>query len=289
LSETDLAQIAGHLPPAADPWPEEWERLSELEKLHYMNLLGRLYEVDEEGNTRFARKIVMSPKDEREQKDPTRIPRFYWLMSMPGDPHAVRGMVDRCFATFAHRVGSSHPPQPAQDKRSPRVSVNDFGKAVGNVYRWGLEMMFFNERECVRHRQWCTPSFTARRGTWLILGLRQYHNAHDAWPRTLDAISKYVPAEALVDPTNGDAFVYVTDGDSFRLYSKGLNRLDEGGRSGYVRGSKKVEDDIWIWPPSVPKPGDNDSSDDELRKQMEEIYGKGYMETYMKDKGSDKQ
>ncbi len=290
LSETDLAQIAGHLPPAADPWPEEWQRLSELEKLHYMNLLGRLYEVDEEGHVRFARKIVISPRNEREQRNPTRIPRLYWLMSMPRDPHAVRGIVDKYFATFDHRVGSSRSPQPAQEKRPPRVSVNDLSKAICNIHRWGLETMFFNERECVRHRRWCVPSFAARRGTWLILGLRRYHDAHGAWPRTLDAISEYVPAEAFVDPTNDEAFVYVIDDDGFRLYSKGPNRIDEGGRSGHVRASKKVEDDIWIWPPPAPKPPEDELTDDEVRKQMEQIYGKEYVETYMKKgKGSDKQ
>ena len=290
LFEADLTQIAHHLPPAADPWPEEWERLSELEKLHYMNLLGRLYEVDEKGHVRFAQKIVISPKDERGQKGATRVPPIYWLMSMPRDPHAVRGIVDKYFATFDHRIGSSRPLQPAQDKRSPRVSVNDLSKAVCNIYRWGLERMFFNERECIRHRQWCTPSFTARRGTWLILGLRRYHDAHGAWPGTLDAISECVPAEALVDPTNGEAFVYVTAGDGFRLYSKGLNRIDEGGRSGYVRASQKVEDDIWIWPPLAPKTREDEATDDEMLTQMEQIYGRECVETYMKkDNGSNKQ
>lgn len=287
LSEADLAQIADHLPPAADPWPETWQRLSELEKLHYLNLLGRLYEVDEKGHVRFAREIVLSPGNEREQKDPTRVPRVYWLMSMPRDPRAARRIVDKYFATFDPRVGSTCPAQPAQDERSSRASVNDFCKAVCNPHRWGLEMMFFNERKYIQDRQWCVPSFTARRGTWLVLGLRRYHDAHGAWPQALDAISQYVPAEALVDPTNGEAFVYATDGDGFRLYSKGPNCLDVGGRSGYVRGSKKVEDDIWIWPPPPPEP---EPSEDELRKQMEQIYGKEYVETYMKkDKRSDKQ
>ncbi len=123
LAETDIARIAGHLLPAADPWPEEWERLSELEKLQYLNLLGRLYEVDEKGHVRFAREIVLSPGNEREQRDPARVPRVYWLMSMPRDPHAVRRIVDKYFATFDHRVGSSCPAQPVQDERSSRRAI----------------------------------------------------------------------------------------------------------------------------------------------------------------------
>ena len=128
---------------------------------------------------------------------------------------------------------------------------------------------------------------TERRATWLLLGLRRYRDAHGAWPQTLDAISEYVPAEAFLDPTNGGAFVYTLDGDSFKLYSKGPNRVDEGARHGYVKALDKIENDIPIWPPPVPEPKDK-LTDDELLKQMKEIYGPNYVETYMKDKRSKK-
>ena len=83
--------------------------------------------------------------------------------------------------------------------------------------------------------------------------------------------------------------MYVLDGDSLKLYSKGLNRLDEGGRYGYVKALDEVKDDIWIWPPPAPEPRDDGPIDEEMMKQLERAYGRGYVEIYMKNKGSDKQ
>jgi hypothetical protein len=292
LSEEDVARIAAHLPPAADLWPQEWERLVEFEKLQYMNFLGRLYERDDRGHVRFATSPALSAPDEQEPKvnrGTGRLPGLFWLMTMPHDPHAVRGVADRYFARIELIVNSKPLPRVGTNERRPRASQSDLAKAMCNSLRWCAETFFFGENEYVEHRQRRTAYVTARRGTWLVLGLRRYRNGHGAWPQTLAAISEYVPAEALVDPTNGEAFVYVPDGESFQLYSKGFNRIDDGGRSGYVRASKKVEDDIWIWPPP-PEPAEDESMDDEMLKQMEQIYGKEYFEILMKkDKGSDKQ
>jgi hypothetical protein len=274
LSGDDIAGIADRLPPAADLWPQEWERLLEHDKLHYMNLLGRIYEVDEEGNVRFAGKIAISPKDEREHEDPAWIPRIYWLISMPRDPRAVSDIADSYFAEFDHEIISAHVPRTDRDSGA----VRDMAKAACNFYRWGIEMAFFNEREYVDHRQWRAPSITKRRGTWLVLGLRRYRDAHGVWPATLDAVSEDVPAEAFFDPAVGESFVYIPDGDEFKLYSKGANGVDDGGRSRYVRVSDKIEDDIGIWPPYVREPEPESTDKESLKRQFEQIYGKEYAE-----------
>ena len=234
LSAEDLAQIAGHLPPAADPWPEEWERLLEHEKLHYMNLLGRLYEVNADGAVRFATRPLIAARYE-DGNHAGGFPSLYWLMSMPRKPHGVRGIADKHFAELEHRLDFE--PQPLKDRYQPPsgLSLDDFVRAICNAYRCGLEMCFFDAQEYAQHRQRRAPSITARRGTWLVLGLRRYRDAHGAWPGTLAAASEYVPAEAFCDPTAGAAFAYTLDGDSFRLYSKGPNRIDEGGRRRYVK------------------------------------------------------
>jgi hypothetical protein len=89
---------------------------------------------------------------------------------------------------------------------------------------------------------------------WLVLGLRKYKNEHGLWPESLDSVAQYVPADALVDPIAGEGFVYHREGESFRLYSKGPNRIDDGGRNQYIRESGVDEDDLSIWPPFVREP-----------------------------------
>lgn len=272
LSDQDIAQIAGHLLPAVDPWPKEWERLLEFENLHYMNLLGRLYEVNGNGAVRFAAHPVISSKEGQGNRERGFSP-LYWLMSMPRDPRGVHGIVDRYFARFDHGVSSERLPQSGRHEPPVRTSPNNFAKATCNWYRWWAETGFFSEREYLPPSRWLISAVTLRRGTWLVLGLRQYRDAHGTWPQTLDAISEYVPAEAFLDPTTGEAFVYIPDDNSFRLYSKGPNRIAEGGRHRYVKALDKVEDDIPIWPPPVPEP---ELSDDEMHKQMEQVYGPNY-------------
>lgn len=288
LSDEDVAQIARHLPPAADPWPEEWERLLEHEKLHYLNLLGRLYEMNADGVVRFATWPLISAKD-KDGNHAGGFPSLYWLMNMPRNPHAVRSIADKYFAKLEDPLDFE--PQPLPDRYQPRSrpSLDDFVRAKCNTYRWGLEMCFFDEQEYARHRHRRVPAIMSRRGTWLVLGLRRYRDAHGAWPQTLDAISEYTPAEAFLDPSAGAAFAYTLDGDGFRLYSKGSNRIDEGGRRRYVKALHKSEDDLWIWPPPVPEAHEDEPYDDEMIKQLERAYGKNYVETHFKNEGSKKQ
>ncbi len=93
-----------------------------------------------------------------------------------------------------------------------------------------------------------------RRGSRVLVGIKQYRSEHGIWPPDLDAIKSTAPAEALVDPQNGGPSVYKFSGDTFTFYSKGKNGIDEEGRwstshSGDADTSAPAEDDLLIWPP----------------------------------------
>lgn len=87
-----------------------------------------------------------------------------------------------------------------------------------------------------------------RRGLRLLIAIKQYNNEYGSWPVSLDKINTLVPPEALLDPICDDKFVYSLNGDTFRLYSKGPNHIDEAGQRDYIRASDKYQDDIAIWP-----------------------------------------
>jgi len=84
----------------------------------------------------------------------------------------------------------------------------------------------------------------AERGVHLLIGLGRYRTGLGEWPSHLGDAAALTPAEALIDPTNGGEFVYSLVGDGFRLYSKGQNGIDEGGKKDRKTGA----DDILIWP-----------------------------------------
>ncbi len=82
-----------------------------------------------------------------------------------------------------------------------------------------------------------------RRGNRILLAARRYKNEHGAWPESLDSLKKLVPAEILVDPINNKSFVYKLTADSFQLYSKGENGIDDGGKRDTFNIEKNGADD----------------------------------------------
>ena len=83
---------------------------------------------------------------------------------------------------------------------------------------------------------------SSRQSTRILIALRRHKQETGAWPETLEQIEPKLPEQMLIDPQNNGPFVYKHDGDDFVFYSKGPNRIDEGGS---YSGSA---DDWPIWP-----------------------------------------
>ena len=79
--------------------------------------------------------------------------------------------------------------------------------------------------------------------------MRRYKNANSRWPEKLDDVNNLAPIEVFVDPMNNSSFVYKRTDDSFTLYSKGKNGIDEGGKHDSDNEDECMLDDIVFWPP----------------------------------------
>ena len=95
------------------------------------------------------------------------------------------------------------------------------------------------------HKQY-SELLARSRGLHVLVALRRYKNRHGRWPENLDQIQSQVPAEMFIDPF-GNTLAYKLADDSFTLYSKGPNELDENG--------KRWDgcDDCPIWTPPAGK------------------------------------
>jgi len=91
------------------------------------------------------------------------------------------------------------------------------------------------------------------KGSQIIIALRRYKNKTGHWPESIDDVKLLTPAEIFVDPINGSSFVYKLTDDSFKLYSKGKNNIDEGGKRDRWDEEKTGADDWLIWPLKLPK------------------------------------
>jgi len=79
-------------------------------------------------------------------------------------------------------------------------------------------------------------------GTRILIAVRRYKDTNGQWPENLDVVKPFLPKDILIDPANGGSFVYKVTGDSFTLYSKGPNNLDDDGQR------NDGKDDWLIWP-----------------------------------------
>jgi hypothetical protein len=84
------------------------------------------------------------------------------------------------------------------------------------------------------------------RGLHVLVALRRYKNKHARWPDSLDQIKAQVPAEMFIDPF-GNPLAYKLTKDTFTLYSKGPNKIDENGNR------RNACDDCPIWIPPAQK------------------------------------
>jgi len=89
------------------------------------------------------------------------------------------------------------------------------------------------------------------RGNLILIALRRYKNKKGHWP---DVIQSSLQAEIFIDPYNNGSFVYKLTDDSFKLYSKGKNNIDEDGKYKRRYGETSEGDDWLIWPPRGRKP-----------------------------------
>jgi len=64
---------------------------------------------------------------------------------------------------------------------------------------------------------------TMRRGSRLLLAIKQYYNQHSDWPPDLESIKSAAPAEAFIDPVTGNQLQYENHGERFSLYGETAN------------------------------------------------------------------
>lgn len=250
LSSRAIARIAERLPRTDDDWPAAATALFRAEKLRYMNLLARLYEVNPEGDVRFSSQVTLSPDDPPQD---IRWCRPYWPMNMPLDPKGLHDIAEDHFSSLHYLLEPNRLPQ---DDRESGASWTDFCRTLSNFHRWFTETAFYRADEYAELRRFHRSLLAERRGTWLVLALRRYRDENGSWSSSLDEIAKHVPSEAFVDPSNGGSFVYARLDDSFSLYSTGLNHITDAESSP----PDTFHDDVLIWPPpdgrKTTKPGD---------------------------------
>jgi hypothetical protein len=91
---------------------------------------------------------------------------------------------------------------------------------------------------------------TEQRGNRCVVELFHHFNRHGAFPKRLVDLEGAAEAEWLTDPFGQAPFLYERTGDSFRLWSRGLDGDDDDGvhEPRFGQGNEPVDGDFLFWP-----------------------------------------
>jgi len=251
-----LQRISNSIRGQEDNWGSDFIRILEYDKLAEKNRFCSLaYEVNQRGKVRLSRDYWIAavggavfPK----QISPTYFQRkvnkartiLNWFV-YPSSPQKAAEILDRYF----ERYYAMAEPEYDWAKEPPELPFSLW--TVSTLRRDQLSYKCYARYTAVMsetlyhhfHDSYLRI-LTLRRGSQVVIALKQSNINNGRWPEHLDAIKANVTPEALIDPQNNGSFVYGLTEDGFRLYSRGPNGKDEDGRH-----ESDGPDDLPIWPP----------------------------------------
>jgi hypothetical protein len=250
VTEEQLMIIDKALASIKHDWSLDLPGILEHEKLLDKNLWAVVYEVNPKGKTRFARDATARIKAEFPEEMP---PLTYWQKKlhkasvilawfvMPPTPQKAAETIDAAYENLYAMAD----PNFKWQKEPAEFSIT----SVKFDYRFPAKHMAgLLEPTYYRLHKIYLVAAADRIGSQLMIALRRYKNKTGRWPQSLDEVKPFAPAETFIDPANNSSFVYRLTDDSFILYSKGKNNIDEEGKRDRWPYEKNGADDWLIWP-----------------------------------------
>ena len=143
-----------------------------------------------------------------------------WFI-MPSDPEKAVSILYTCLDNYDFMA------EPDFDWKKQK---HDSADRWSNLNRFRFDYMHYAKRnadKCAetnyRLRDSYLRTLTMRRGSRLLLPIKQYYNEHGDWPPDLDSIKSAAPAEAFIDPVTGNPLEYENHGERFSLYGETAN------------------------------------------------------------------
>jgi hypothetical protein len=255
-TEEHLSVIEKALAEIKHDWGYDLPRILECEKLMMKNMLcSMFYQVNPKGKTRLSRDPTALLRAQYPQAAP---PPTYWqkkfakARTIPGllfsssTPQKDAKIIDESFERLYAMADPDFDWQKGPKKFS-LTSIKFNFRCIFDILVSILEPAYHKV-----HDQYLR-AIAEQRGSRIIIALRRYKNKNDVWPESLNDIKSIAPEEIFVDPFNEGSFVYKLIDDSFKLYSKGLNNIDEDGKYKRRYGETSEGDDWLIWPPRTRK------------------------------------
>ena len=262
ISKEQLDSIQETLQKTKYDWDKDYHRFLDCEKLSLKNLCGDLYEINSKGRIRFSHDPLSSfraiTRKEIEENNESYMPLksfaypgyfhrkalkagvvLLWFY-MPSTPQKLSDIVDKHFGRFysldeSDFIKFKEPLNLYSNQIYSARGIMNFNNATKMMSNIIIET-YYNFNKTYKR------TFAENRGCQILIALKRYKNQNGQWPENLEQIKPFADPNILVDPQNNSSFVYKKAEDSFTLYSKGPNNIDEGGNR------DEPADDWPIWP-----------------------------------------
>jgi len=230
-------------------WNSIFSKNIEFDKLCVKTELTNYYEINTKGRIRLSRdpwaqlrasgrELYQNAGIDINQIDAATVDKLYpsylqkklikaetilrWF-TMPSDPEKAADILDACLDKYDVMA------QPDFDWGKQPQKLDSFNTR-SNFNRLMFYKMHFAQ---LIADKWAESNYALydaylrilalRRGSRLLVAIKQYQVEHNAWPPDLDAIRAAVPAEALIDPVTENEFTYMNHGERFSLYGETAN------------------------------------------------------------------
>jgi hypothetical protein len=249
-TEEHLSAIEDTLSKNRFNWSSDFPRILEYEKLFAKNFWGMFYAINPEGKVRRSPNPMVIIRSQCTEELPQ---LTYWQRKLakastllgwfflPATPQKAGKVIDESYEKFYMMAEPDYNWQKEREKPSKmfRLTYRYLVKHSTGI----LAPVYYRIHDTYLR-------LTAdKRGSQIIIALRQYKNKNGYWPVNLNDVKSMAPVEIFVDPHNGGDFVYEITEENFRLYSKGKNNIDEDGKYKRRYGETSEGDDWLIWPP----------------------------------------
>jgi hypothetical protein len=232
-SEQQLQLLSSSLIGAENNWGADLCKILDFEKLYAKNMLCSMaYEKNAEGKVRLSRRTFASTIGQSPQQLTTGTYSrrkyaklgviFVWLY-VPSAPEKIGEMFDASYAKYYAMT------DPAFDwAREPQqllsfLTPGNFRRIRFN-YEYGTKLIADMSAESYYSiHDIYLKNLAFRRGSRLLIAIKQYSIEHGSWPANFNVIKSRVPAETFIDPVSGDEFEYENHGGRFSLYGETRN------------------------------------------------------------------
>ena len=220
-TEAQLKLISNSIKNLQNNWGCDLSNILDLEKLYAKNMLcGMNYEINPQGKTRFSRGSLaltngLTRNGTYTRRKCAKLRTIFGWLYIPSSPEKIGKIVNSGYEKHYAMTRPDFDWNTQPDQQQPRFKFN-YGYMVEFMTSLTYPAYFQIHEIYQKH-------LTFRRGSRLLIAIKQYHNENKTWPPNLDSIKFAAPAEAFIDPVTGNQLEYENHGERFSLYGETAN------------------------------------------------------------------